>query len=104
MTELPEPNLVTAQYKVCCLPEEHPDYVAFMVTVNRRWPGLDRSATPGYSVEDHDNFYDLGPTKASRPILFPAEEAIELAKQVAPHVIRRGRTVAEAWAGKPEPE
>lgn len=113
----PEPTVQTTGYRVSCLPEGHDDQWTYSVLVSYRGEGLwsvqrrgqylaaDGTTSPGFA-------WSLGPdepaTEADMDAFekeqaewlaahrFDHDTALRLAKQLAPTLTYRGRTVADA--------
>jgi hypothetical protein len=115
--EVPEPSVQTTGYTVSCLPEGHDDRWTYCVRVSYRGDGL-------WSVQCRGQFIDLNgqrspgfawsggpdePATQAEMDDFDAEQevwlaahrfdhvtALRLAKELAPTLTYRGRTVADA--------
>jgi hypothetical protein len=97
MTDLLTPTVRVTTYTVTCLPPDTPDAEAWQITVERRsrdmWAIRQRSwfLTSGGRWEVAGEREDGGWLTEHH---FPLNEAIELAKRAAPHVIVSGLTPA----------
>lgn len=100
---LPEPALEVATYEVSCLPRDHPERFAFTVTVEYRGNDLwaVKSGTWCYAADGSRDPESIPSERTDEWLAthrFPFDEALALAKQIAPHM-RSGRWgVAEALA------
>lgn len=107
MTSLPEPTTLATAYVVSCLPEGHDDRFTYTLQVRYRGDGryaikhgLRLYGTDGtwqYEPDfDEDSAAEALWLKAHR---FDHDTALRLARELAPHLTYRGRTVAQALAG-----
>ncbi|MEV6219851.1 hypothetical protein [Nocardia sp. NPDC051833] len=100
---IPEPALEVGRYEVSCLPRDHPERFAFTLGVEYR--GYDRWAVTHLGrcyAADGSRDNETIPSERRDEWLaahrFPFDEALALAKQIAP-LLRQGRFgVAEALA------
>lgn len=106
------PAAYPTTYTVTCLPDETPDAHSWSLTVEYRGRGL-WAVTRWKNCLGRDGEWDYERVPSEREDewlashRFPLDEALELAKQAAPHVIVNGMTPADvlAWhaAGCPLP-
>lgn len=116
MTDLPEPTIQPTRYVVSCLPEDHEDRFLFTVQVRYRRDGL-------FSVEQRMRHYGLDGTWEYEPDFdedgseaearaeeawlvahrFDLDTALRLAKELAPTLTYRGRSVADVLAESSAP-
>lgn len=98
MPEIPEPTVTVASYRVSCLPEGHPDRRHFALAVTYRIRG-DKA---GFVVTDGVDYYAADGSPQENPVLFAENEALALAKGLAPRMVVNGKTVADvlAWRAR----
>lgn len=100
MTNPPEAVAHPTKYSVSCLPIDHPD--AYMFTIHVVWRGKDRWAVKRsefcYDAKGRERFE---PNPSSRTDAFlrryrhSFDDAMELAKRIAPTLTVYGRTAAD---------
>lgn len=115
MTAIPEPTVLTTSQVVSCLPEGHDDRWTYTVQVKYRGNGRYTVAhnlkfadangqweyAPGFPEDpDEDDF--TAEEKWRQAHSFDHDTAIRLAKQLAPTLTYRGRTLADVLAGGPD--
>lgn len=112
MTAVPQPTVLTTSQVVSCLPEGHDDRWTYTIQVKYRGSGL-YTVSHNLKFADADGNWEYQPGWPEDPdeTDFTAEEkwrqahsfdhdtAIQLAKELAPTLVYRGRTVAQAFAG-----
>lgn len=109
MTTVPEPDVLPTQYVVSCLPEGHDDRYTFTVQVSYRTKGqysvghrLKFANANGHwdyeppSQEDDSDANDQALHAWLQAHRFDRDTALALARQLAPTLTYRGRTVADA--------
>ncbi|OHU47324.1 hypothetical protein BKG82_27110 [Mycobacteroides chelonae] len=92
-------------YAVSCLPPEHPN--AFLFTLRVEWRSEDRwCVTDGaycYRKDGH-KAYESNPSSRTdrfkKAYRFPLDEALALAKRLAPKITINGHTVEAVLAGR----
>jgi hypothetical protein len=111
MTDTPEPTVQPTSYVVSSLPEGHDDRFTFTVQVRYHRDGL-FSVRHGLKFADRDGIWEYEPSwpedggeadahaeeawmAAHR---FDHDTALRLARELAPTLTYRGRTVADALA------
>ncbi|MFD3594377.1 hypothetical protein ACFWU5_16760 [Nocardia sp. NPDC058640] len=100
---LPEPGLEIGRLEVSCLPRDHPERVLFTVNVEYRGNGLWAVTHLGrcYAADGSRDVESIPSERRDEWLAahrFPFDQALALAKQIAPFV-RNGRWgVAEALA------
>jgi hypothetical protein len=107
VTTLPEPVVQPTSYVVSCLPEGHDERFQFTVALQYRGSGL-------YSIRHSLKHYGTDGTWTYEPDFdedddaeaawaathrFDQDTALKLARELAPNLTYRGRTVADALAG-----
>lgn len=100
---LPEPDLDVGRFEVSCVPRDHPERAAFTINVEYRGHGLWAVTHLGrcYAADGSRSPESLPSERRDEWLAahrFPFDEALALAKQIAPH-LRVGRWgVTEALA------
>ena len=107
--EPPAINARITRYTVCALPEDHPGYRHFAITVEYR--GRERWAVVyGTQVLSASGDWDYEPLNSERTDAwneahrFSEDTAIRLAREQAPRITVNARTAAAALAGHPHHE
>lgn len=104
---IPEPIVQPTRYVVSCLPEGHDDRIIYTIRVQYEGAGL-FSVRHGLRQYDTDGQWSYTPdfdeddtTEAEwlKTRRFEHDTALRLAKELAPTLTYRGRTVADALAG-----
>lgn len=116
---IPDPTVQTTGYLVSCLPEGHDDRWTYTVRVSYRGEGLwsvqargqyvDANGTrsPGFSwsgcpdepaTQAEMDAFDAEQAVWLKAYRFDHDTALRIAKQLAPTLTYRGRTVADALA------
>jgi hypothetical protein len=105
-TPIPEPTVQATGYVISCLPEGHDDRWTFTVQVRYQGDGL-------FAVKHGIRFYGADGTWTYEPDFdegddaeaewmkdhrFDHDTALKLARELAPTLTYRGRTVADALA------
>lgn len=104
MTSPNRPLPRATRYDVCALPEEHPDYATFVITVEDRGRGR-WAVCRGKRCLGVDGFWDWEPLPSSREEAwleehrFSLDEALELAAGAAPNVQINGARPADVLRG-----
>jgi len=87
----PEPVVTVSQYTVSCLPSDHPEQHHFAVVVRSRGDGR-------WTVSDGFDYFAPTGEYSADPWPMSENDALELAKRIAPTMVVQGHTVAEALA------
>lgn len=106
MTTIPEPIIQPTRYVVSCLPEGHDDRIIYTLQVCYEGSGLFsvRHGLRQYGADGEWAYVpDFGEDDAEAEWLkdrrFDHDTALKLARQLAPTLTCRGRTVADALSG-----
>jgi hypothetical protein len=105
--DVPEPTVLPTRYAVSCLPEGHDDRWTFTIQIRYRGRGryaiehgIRQYGTDGTWSYEPDWAEDGSDEKAEDAWLdahrFDHDTALRLAKELAPRLTYRGRTVADA--------
>lgn len=103
MTTIPEPIARVTEYTVSCLPQDHPGHNHFSLTVAERGPGSWAVLRYGFCYDTTGNReYESTSTDRTDEFLarfrFPLDDALALAKRIAPTLNVNGYTVADFLA------
>lgn len=100
-----EPTVEVTRYQVSCLPAHHPDAVHFTLTVERRDINPDRWAVLRsgfcYDAKGREKYEPLPSSRTDafkRRYRHSLDEALALAKRIAPTLTVMGHTVEDAIA------
>lgn len=105
MPDIPEPTVEVTAYRVSCLPADHPEAYIFSLKVERRSSNPDRWAvTDGvrcYTAKGTKG-YESNPSSRTKNFLrwyrHSLEDALALAKRIAPTMTCNGFTIADVLA------
>lgn len=97
----PKPTVYPTAYAVSCIPPDHQDAYHFTLHVEWRGPGDRWCVTDGaycYRKDGHKS-YESNPSSRTdrfkKAYRFPIDDALVLAKRVAPKMTVNGHTVEE---------
>lgn len=100
-----QPTVEVTRYQVSCLPSDHPDAIHFTLTVERRDINPDRWAVlrSGFCYDTKGRKkYEMIPSSRTdafkRRYRHTLEDALEIAKRVAPTLTVMGHTVEDAFS------
>lgn len=121
LDDLPAPTVQTTGYLVSCLPEGHDDRWTYTVRVSYRGDGLwsvqargqyvdaNGQRSPGFSwsgcpdepaTQAEMDAFDAEQAVWLKAFRFEHDEALRIAKQLAPKLMYRGVSVADVLAGR----
>lgn len=124
MTTIPEPTVQTIGYTVSCLPEGHDDRWTYLVRVSYRGEGLwsvqcrsqyvaaDGQRSPGFcwsggpdepATQEEMDAFDKEQDVWLAAHRFDHDTALQLARELAPTLTYRGRSVADVLAAPAAP-
>lgn len=110
MAAVPEPTIQPTRYVISCLPEGHDDRHTFTIQVEYSGDGL-YTVRRNLRLADADGTWEYEPDWPETGIdeqqawlkkrLFDHDTALQLAKELAPTLTYRGRSVADVLADTP---